>query len=65
MKAGNEHRVSLTERALAILTEMEPLRDETGFVFPSTSRSRPISEMTMEAVLRRLKVKPATVHGFR
>ena len=35
------------------------------FVFPGQRGDEPISDMTLEAVMRRLDVKPATVHGFR
>jgi integrase len=64
MKAGREHRVPLTERAVAILREMEALRDGV-FVFPGLRRSQPLSSMALEMLLRRMKVESATVHGFR
>ena len=64
MKAGREHRVPLTERMLEILDAMETIR--TGdYVFPGLKRSKPLSAMAMEMVLRRMKVENATVHGFR
>lgn len=66
MKAGNEHRVPLSERALAILAEVAQLRLEPGgeaAVFPN-GRSR-LSGMVMAMLLRRMGVKDATVHGFR
>ncbi|MCC2654631.1 MAG: integrase, partial [Microvirga sp.] len=63
MKAGREHRVPLTQRALAILAELHEAR--TGeHVFPGLKRGKPLSSMAMEAVLRRMKID-ATVHGFR
>lgn len=63
MKAGVDHRVPLCGRALEILTEAEPFR--TGeYVFPGQQRGRPLSNMALEMVLRRLAV-PFTVHGFR
>lgn len=66
MKAGREHRVPLTDRMSAILAEVALLhREDDGFVFPGQTLGRPLSEMTLEAVLRRLDVKPVTVHGFR
>lgn len=65
MKAGREHRVPLTERMLAILAEMEALKVADDFVFPGQKRGRPLSDMSMEAVLRRLRAKPNTTHGFR
>jgi integrase len=64
MKAGREHRVPLSSRAVTILRKLEKLK--TGeFVFPGQARSKPLSNMAMEMVLRRMKVEDATVHGFR
>lgn len=60
MKAG--HRVPLSARPLAILRHV---RDLPGYlVFPSMKPGRPLSDMTLAAVLKRLEV-PVTVHGFR
>jgi integrase len=64
MKAGREHRVPLSPRALAILRSLEKLK-VGEFVFPGQSRSKPLSNMAMEMVLRRMKIEDATVHGFR
>ncbi len=64
MKAGKPHRVPLTVRAVEILAEMEAAR-RGPFVFPGQQGDMPLSEMGLEALLRRLKVKPYTVHGFR
>ena len=51
------------DRALAILADLQEIR--TGeYVFPGLKRGRPLSNMAMEAVLRRMDVE-ATVHGFR
>jgi integrase len=64
MKAGREHRVPLSSRATAILRQLEKVA--TGeFVFPGQARNKPLSNMAMEMVLRRMKVENATVHGFR
>jgi integrase len=64
MKAGREHRVPLSPRAVAILRRLEKLK--TGeFVFAGQARNKPLSNMAMEMVLRRMKIDRATVHGFR
>jgi integrase len=64
MKAGCEHRVPLSSRALAILEELAQAR--TGeLVFAGQKAGKPLSGMAMEMVLRRMKVESATVHGFR
>jgi integrase len=64
MKAGKEHRVPLSEPALAVLEEMEKVR-ESEFVFPGGKSRRPISNMAMAMTLRRLGRGDLTVHGFR
>ena len=64
MKAGREHRVALSGRALAILKQVEPLRDGE-LVFPGRKEGRPLSSMAMVMLLRRMAVTDATVHGFR
>jgi integrase len=59
MKAGREHRVPLSARAMAILERMTVIR--TGdLVFPGQRRRRPLSSAAMGAL-----VTGATVHGFR
>ena len=67
MKANAEHRVPLCGRALEILDEARAIDGGSGLVFPSPSRAgRPMSDMTLTAVLRRIGVADrATVHGFR
>lgn len=71
MKAGREHRVPLTDRALAILEQAALLRrpadgnDDEALVFPSTKSGRPLSDMTLTAAMRRLGAGEYTAHGFR
>lgn len=65
MKAGREHRVPLTPRAVEILTELAELGAEPdAYVFPGQKEGRPLSVMSMDMILRRMKVD-FTVHGFR
>jgi integrase len=64
MKAGREHRVPLSNRAAAILKQLLPMRIGE-FVFQGHQRGRPLSNMAMIMVLRRMKIKDVTVHGFR
>ena len=62
-KAAREHRVPLSDRAIAILKEMEAAR--TGeFVFPGQRLGSPLSRMAFKMLLRRSK-SPCTAHGFR
>jgi integrase len=64
MKAGREHRVPLPPRAVAILRRLEEVK-EGEFVFPGQARDKPLSNMAMEMILRRMNIQDATVHGFR
>jgi integrase len=52
-KPGIEHRVSLSETALAILRDMEGHRREK-FVFAGPYTGQPLSEMTLSMLLRRM-----------
>lgn len=61
MKAGKEHRVPLSEQSVALLGER---RDSEDLVFPGERSGKPLSDMSLTAVLRRMKRKE-TVHGFR
>jgi integrase len=68
MKAEREHRVPLSEPALEILSEMAALRTNThptALIFPGQSEGRPLSDMSLTAVLRRMGRSDLTVHGFR
>lgn len=67
MKAGRVHRVPLSDRAVEVLKIVAPLRrasEDDPLVFPSTRPGRPLSDMTLVAVLRR-HAPGFTVHGFR
>lgn len=63
MKGGVAHRVPLTDEMLLIL---EPLRAmQSDYVFEGQKRHRPMSNMAMLMLLRRMQVEGVTVHGFR
>jgi integrase len=64
MKAGREHRVPLSRRALKIVKVLHeaPAGD---FVFPGQKPGKPLSAMALGMVLHRMKVDGVTVHGFR
>jgi len=62
MKAKNEHCVPLSDSALAILRAM-PCDGE--LVFPGAKQGRPLSDVTLLAVLRRMGLGEFTQHGFR
>ena len=64
MKAGKEHRVPLSKQALQLLKSL-PTVEDCDYIFPSTRAKKPLSDMTLTSVLRRLGRKDITVHGFR
>lgn len=64
MKAGNEHRVPLVDRSIEILEFVQKLR-LGRYVFPGGNKDRPLSNMAMAMLLRRMKYEGITVHGFR
>ena len=67
MKAGKEHRVPLSDAALAVLEEARVLRDESDLIFPSPQGSgRALSDMALTKLLRDCELADtATIHGFR
>ena len=64
MKAGREHRVPLSEPALAIIAALSETR-VSDFVFPGQKPGRPLSGMAFEMLMRRMEAGAFTVHGFR
>jgi integrase len=68
MKMGELHIVPLATQAVAILREIQPLTGAGLYVFPAIgTRTRPLSENTLGAALRRLGYTndEMTAHGFR
>ena len=63
MKAGREHRVPLSDRALEILDEARELSNVHGIVFPSP-RGLVLHQTTLAGLARDLKID-AVPHGFR
>ena len=71
MKAGRDHRVPLSERAVSILEKVRPLADVDGFsadalVFPSAN-GMPLSAAAFDRLLQRMGRArgEVTPHGFR
>ncbi|SEN89745.1 Integrase [Palleronia pelagia] len=63
MKSGESHRVPLTDEMLAVV---EPLRAMgSKYVFEGQKRHKPLSNMSMLMLLRRMQIEGVTVHGFR
>ena len=63
-KAGREHRVPLSDPALAILGKLSEAR-VSDVVFPGLKRHKSLSATAIDRLLRRMGVEDATAHGFR
>jgi integrase len=64
MKSGREHRVPLSRPAISVLKEMQAHRED-DLVFPGDRRGKPLWNMAMLMVLRRMGRTDLTSHGFR
>lgn len=62
MKAGKEHRVPLSAPAVKLLGAL-PRSESSDLIFPG-SNDKPLSDMALTAVMRRMEVD-AVPHGFR
>ncbi|MCZ6496966.1 MAG: tyrosine-type recombinase/integrase, partial [Alphaproteobacteria bacterium] len=68
VKSGRQHRVPLSPPALKVIQAMQKVRateSDDGFVFPGGKRGRPLSNMALLALLKRMGRSDLTVHGFR
>ena len=68
MKTGKEHRVPLSDAALAVLAAAAKLRQDQSddaSLFPGGKSGKPLSNMAMLVLLRRMGRSDLTVHGFR
>jgi integrase len=68
MKMRRQHRVPLARQSLAILGELQEITGRGQWIFPSVRTfTRPISENTLNAALRRLGYgsEAMSTHGFR
>ena len=65
MKAGREHRVPLSGRALAIVKALHQAAGGGELVFAGYKPGKPLSGEALAMMLRRMKLDDVTVHGFR
>ena len=64
MKMDKEHRVPLSPRAREILKIQEKMR-ESEYIFSGLKQGKPLSNMAMLELLKRMNRNDLTVHGFR
>jgi integrase len=62
MKGGRVHRVPLSPAAVGLVKKCGVTE---GLLFPSSRRGKPLSDMSLAAVLKRMGRTSITVHGFR
>ncbi|HVI97544.1 MAG TPA: integrase arm-type DNA-binding domain-containing protein [Sphingomonas sp.] len=67
MKMHVEHRVPLSNSAVELLraTAANSNRPPDAYVFAGQKRGRPLSNVSMTAVLKRMRLGHLTVHGMR
>ena len=66
MKSERVHQVPLCARAIEILKIVGKLSDLSDqYAFQGRRKNRPLSNMALEMVLRRMNLTSVTVHGFR
>ena len=64
MKTRKEHRVPLSDAAVALLEQMREV-EESDFIFPGIKSGQPLSKAAMLATLARMGHSGITAHGFR
>jgi integrase len=63
MKGGKEHRVPLSDAAMAVLEAMRAMR-MSNFIFPGMRDGRPVGSRTIQDLAKQVGGE-ITVHGFR
>jgi integrase len=64
IKSGKEHRAPLSKSALALLKRMQKIR-VGEFVFGGGKKGKPLSNMALLVLLKRMEWTDITAHGFR
>jgi integrase len=64
MKAKRDHLVPLSDAAIAVIEKMKECK-LGDHVFPGVKEGKPLSDMSLTAVMRRMGRGKLTAHGFR
>lgn len=64
MKAGKSHHVPLSAPLVSMLKSLKRI-ESSNLLFPGQSPRRPLSDVAVTQIVRRLGCKEPTVHGFR
>ena len=65
MKGKREHRVPLSDPALAVLRHVEPLRTTGGPIFPGRRTGKPLAQAALRQALEAAGIAGKSVHGMR
>lgn len=65
MKAGTEHRVPLSSRAVEILESITSNRNPEEYIFSGWKRNTGLSNNAFLALLKKMERSDITTHGFR
>ena len=65
MKAGAEHRVPLSSRAIEILKSINSNRNPEEYIFCGWKRNTGLSNNAFLALLKKMQRSDITPHGFR
>ena len=67
MKAGREHVVPLSSQSIAMLRELKlsVAENKSDFVFPGPGGVKPISHVSLQHLIGRMKREGVTAHGMR
>lgn len=65
MKAAVAHRVPLSDATMGLLDTLKRMGQSEDYLFPGAKAGKPLSNMAMTMVLRKLGHGDLTVHGFR
>lgn len=63
MKSGRPHRIPLSPQVIQLLEDL-PKFEGTDLIFPGRGGDKPLSDMSLTLVMRRMKLT-AVPHGFR
>ena len=65
MKGGREHRVPLSDAAWRLIEQCCDRQAADSLLFPGADPRRPLSQMALLMMLRRMQRDDVTAHGFR
>jgi integrase len=65
MKAGREHQVPLSDRAVVVLRTAKKWAGESEWIFPGQRGNAHLSNMALLKLRNRLGRRDITIHGFR